>query len=182
MNITVQVYPPFPISYLYLCHFLCFKLTKHVFRLWFNILCQNLLLNFIPISPSLLYILDKYIILKMWANQTTLFIYFYLIVFQIQFKWSSYIVIYPVSNNCLQKLKHVVNYLLRWHTNTVYGRVIFLISYDTVLLFLQRLERGENVDDEETFGQGDGDAQDKLSGQLGIELAVKVMCWVTRSR
>lgn len=75
-----------------------------------------------------------------------------------------------------QKLKHVVNYLLRWHTNTVYGRVIFLISYDTVLLFLQRLERGENVDDEETFGQGDGDAQDKLSGQLGIELAVKVMC------
>lgn len=39
----------------------------------------------------------------------------------------------------------------------------------------QRLERGENVDDEETFGQGDGDAQDKLSGQLGIELAVKVI-------
>lgn len=31
------------------------------------------------------------------------------------------------------------------------------------------------MDDEETFGQGDGDAQDKLSGQLGIELAVKVI-------
>lgn len=57
---------------------------------------------------------------------------------------------------------------------------IFPISYNTVLVFLQRLERGENVDDEETFGQGDGDAQDKLSGQLGIELAVKVTCWVNK--
>lgn len=72
--------------------------------------------------------------------------------------------------------------MLQWRTNTIYGLVIFLISYNTVfVVFLQRLERGENVDDEETFGQGDGDAQDKLSGQLGIELAVKVTCWVTRS-
>ncbi|XP_061187510.1 F-box and leucine-rich repeat protein 13-like isoform X3 [Saccostrea echinata] len=44
--------------------------------------------------------------------------------------------------------------------------------------YFERLERGENVDDEETFGQGDGDAQDKLSGQLGIELAVKVFSFL----
>ena len=40
--------------------------------------------------------------------------------------------------------------------------------------FWQRLERGENVDDDDTFGTGDEDAHDKMTLKLGYELAAKV--------
>ncbi|KAK3101016.1 hypothetical protein FSP39_000289 [Pinctada imbricata] len=44
--------------------------------------------------------------------------------------------------------------------------------------YFERLERGENVDDDDTFGQGDEDAHDKMTLKLGYELAAKVFSYV----